>query len=344
MASTYVRAATHAATGDIGWYDARPSKLRQFIDASFASARHNEDNKDNSLLHPKEQLLGVIAPHAGLRYSGATAAKAYQYLRHYLYNGGIGNAVQRIFILGPSHHKGIYGLELSAASSYDTPFGPLTVDTEVINELMSRLRHRGVQVDLTTQSVDENEHSIEMQIPFLSHILHFAPAQTDKVDGEQENPHARTGLASRVKIVPIIVGTTDRRMDDYVLDVMLLYMQDAANVFVYSSDFCHWGRRFRYTYHYKEDAFPVIADSIEAMDHAGMNLIESSDIDGWYEYLWETSNTICGRGPITIGLNWWSKVARDVRTRFVGYAQSNKVKNASDSSVSYAAAVITKML
>lgn len=39
-------------------------------------------------------------------------------------------------------------------------------------------------------------------------------------------------------------------------DILAPYLNDPQNLFVISSDFCHWGSRFRYTY-YDESAGPI---------------------------------------------------------------------------------------
>lgn len=46
----------------------------------------------------------------------------------------------------------------------------------------------------------------------------------------------------------------------------------SENLFVISSDFCHWGKRFRFTYYDK--CHGEIHQSIEALDKQGMSIIE----------------------------------------------------------------------
>lgn len=79
--------------------------------------------------------------------------------------------------------------------------------------------------------------------------------------------------------------------------------------------------------------------SIEAMDREGMRLIESHNSAGFRNYLKETSNTICGRHPISLLLNVINKSRLNLRTEFVKYDQSEHVKDTRGSSVSYAAGV-----
>lgn len=51
------------------------------------------------------------------------------------------------------------------------------------------------------------------------------------------------------------------------------YFDDPGNVFVFSSDFCHWGSRFKFTYYNKEDG--QIWQSIEKLDGEGMIAIQN---------------------------------------------------------------------
>ncbi len=83
------------------------------------------------------------------------------------------------------------------------------------------------------------------------------------------------------------------------------YLADDENLFVISSDFCHWGSNFDY-YYYKTGSNNEKIDvwqSVENLDKRGMNLIESHDFKGFTNYLGETDNTICGRHPIGVFMN-----------------------------------------
>ena len=77
------------------------------------------------------------------------------------------------------------------------------------------------------------------------------------------------------------------------------------------------------------------------MDHAGMALIEAGDVDAFRAYLEETGNTICGRHPICVLLEALRASRKKCGIKFVRYAQSSAAVRPSDSSVSYAAALVT---
>jgi AmmeMemoRadiSam system protein B len=74
---------------------------------------------------------------------------------------------KRVFILGPSHKIYLNGCTISKCDEYDTPIGRLPLDKETIEEL----RGTGEFLDSMSTSVDENEHSIEMQLPYLRKIF-----------------------------------------------------------------------------------------------------------------------------------------------------------------------------
>lgn len=337
---TYSRCASHANTDGNGWYDAVRSRLADSMREYFGNTQALSSNKSATATDEAgTRVLALIAPHAGIGYCGLTSAEAYAALWRYLYPAAAhspGSRVRRVFILGPSHCKAFNGVELSNASQYETPFGNIAIDAELVRTLQGAFQKGGVSAALTTQRTDEEEHSIEMQMPFLSYILHTPYKGT-----------AAQAVAPRVSLVPIIVGWADRASEEQMAQVLRQYMADDQNIFIFSSDFCHWGSRFRYTYHYQKDKYPQVGDSIIAMDHAGMDLLEAKNTDGWYNYLKQTGNTICGRHPISVGLQWWTSprnTASDKTTvEFVGYSQSNTCKTKNDHSVSYAAAVVRQI-
>ena len=115
------------------------------------------------------------------------------------------------------------------------------------------------------------------------------------------------------------------------------YLDDPSHLFVISSDFCHWGRRFGFMHHDRSEG-PVHA-SIEALDRRGMALIERGDGAAFAAYLAAHGNTICGRHPIGVFLACAAACRTPLATRFTHYAQSSRAMTQADSSVSYATAV-----
>ncbi|KAI4374576.1 hypothetical protein MLD38_012557 [Melastoma candidum] len=246
-------------------------------------------------------VRGVIAPHAGYSYSGRAAAYAF---------GNIDpSTISRVFLLGPSHHYYTPKCALSSATIYRTPVGDLPLDLEVIEELKATGKFE--QMDLR---IDEAEHSMEMHLPYLAKVF----------EGYQ------------VKVVPIMVGAVNPENEAMYGNLLAKYVDDPQNFFSVSSDFCHWGSRFNYTYYDKQ--FGAIHKSIEALDKMGMDIIETGDPDAFKRYLMEYDNTICGRHPISVFLHMTKNCSTKIKIKFLRYEQSSQCKSMRDSSVSYASA------
>jgi len=73
---------------------------------------------------------------------------------------------KRVFVLGPSHHFYLTRCALSQCESYETPLGDLKIDRATIAEL-----HKTGQFDRMSMSVDTDEHSIEMHLPYIHKLL-----------------------------------------------------------------------------------------------------------------------------------------------------------------------------
>ena len=67
-----------------------------------------------------------------------------------------------------------------------------------------------------------------------------------------------------VSIVPILVGSLSPEREAHYGRILSKYLSDPSNFFVVSSDFCHWGQRFRYTYYDKSCG--EIHQSIQRLD------------------------------------------------------------------------------
>ncbi len=311
---TYVRAASHSGS----WYVAKGSDLQAQLAGWLADAVADADSAAPPTPTPTP-VRAIIAPHAGFSYSGPTAAYAYKHLDP--------ARVRRVFILGPSHHVHLKACAVSGATVCETPVGNLTVDDGVRAELLQNPLFQRM-----TQGVDEDEHSIEMHLPYVAHVLQHAPGP--------------------VTIVPVMVGALDPAQEAEYGRVFAGYLDDPANFFVVSSDFCHWGSRFRYQ-PYDEAHGETIGAYIEWLDRQGMELIEGGDPQAFTAYLRKYQNTICGRHPIGVFLQAARarKAAHgggnggkggdggNIKVSFVRYAQSSHCKSKHDSSVSYASAV-----
>ncbi|KAI3645395.1 hypothetical protein MP228_008323 [Amoeboaphelidium protococcarum] len=328
--SVRVRQDSHSGSWYLKDQNALSSQLNGWLDNQQSQLADASNNSEASVSGSCVDVntLGLIGPHAGYSYSGRCASHGYSQLCRGM------NSTQplTIYVLGPSHYLYLQNrCALTQCQLLKTPLGTLRVNTEITEQL-----YNSKHFDLLSQSQDEEEHSIEMHLPYIVAACIRAGYKCD-ADGVLEN----------VSIVPIVVGHLDNKsvMDAYAFELSRCSLnaqslQSQQIRVIVSSDFCHYGKRFRYT-PFKER----IHSNIVQMDHDGMKLIENQDLDGFLSYLDTTGNTICGRYPICILLSWLNLV-RDqdylaaINVKFVNYDQSNECNDNNDSSVSYATATI----
>lgn len=112
---------------------------------------------------PRHPPKALIAPHAGYIYSGPVAGSAYASL------GSAAETISRVVILAPAHRLAFRGIAYSSASHFQTPLGLVPVDEASL---------AGISTLPLLQENDpafQDEHSIEVQLPFLQTVLvHFS--------------------------------------------------------------------------------------------------------------------------------------------------------------------------
>ena len=101
----------------------------------------------------------IIAPHAGYIYSGPIAASVYARI------AGARKTIRRVALLGPSHRVGFRGLALSSADYFDTPLGRVRLDRAAIAAI------RDLPQVIELDRAHAQEHSLEVQLPFLQQVL-----------------------------------------------------------------------------------------------------------------------------------------------------------------------------
>ncbi len=107
------------------------------------------------------KVLGLISPHAGYFYSGATAGYAYRCVQ--------GSSYDICAVFSPLHDYLPYDLMTSAHDAYGTPLGNIKVDTDTIFKLAPKIQERaGVSLQHIS---NDREHSLEIQLPFLQIVL-----------------------------------------------------------------------------------------------------------------------------------------------------------------------------
>ena len=175
------------------WYPAQPDALAREVDRYLAAAGEP----------PAGDPIAIIAPHAGLMYSGPIAAHAYSMLR--------GRDIEVAVLAGPSHYVGFEGVAIYERGAFETPFGPMRISEHCADAIA--MGSRQIQSHPTAHV---REHSLEMQLPFLKRVL------------------------PDVEIVPLVMGH-QRRETAYALgDAIATAVKGRKAVIVASTDLSHY--------------------------------------------------------------------------------------------------------
>ena len=169
--------------------------------------------------HENWNVRAIISPHAGYVFSGKIAAEAFHSIPE-------NSVYKNIFIIGSSHIMLFDGASVYNTGDYITPLGKVTVNREIADKLKSENAVFNYPVNAHIQ-----EHSIEVQVPFIQYYFKETPM-----------------------IVPIIIGTNNESIVKEIAEALRPYFT-TDNLFLISSDFSH----------YPSDADAKMTDSTTAL-------------------------------------------------------------------------------
>ncbi len=103
----------------------------------------------------KEEVIGLVSPHAGYVYSGPVAGATISRIKF----------KDTFIIMGPNHTG--YGKPFSIMTSgvWKTPLGSVEIDSALAERILAASRH--IEEDFEAH---RSEHSIEVQLPFLQYF------------------------------------------------------------------------------------------------------------------------------------------------------------------------------
>ncbi|MBU2535641.1 MAG: AmmeMemoRadiSam system protein B, partial [Chloroflexi bacterium] len=103
----------------------------------------------------KQEVIGLVSPHAGYMYSGPVAGAVISRVKF----------KDTFIILGPNHTGRGKPLSIMSEGKWQTPLGDVEIDAELAQHLLSISHH--LQEDDAAHAF---EHSIEVQLPFLQYF------------------------------------------------------------------------------------------------------------------------------------------------------------------------------
>jgi len=177
------------------WYPASPQALAEEVDRHLGAV-----DEEPVALAP---LVALVAPHAGLMYSGAVAASAYRLLR--------GRTFETVVLVGPSHFVGFEGVSVYRGLGFDTPLGLAEIDQESAAGLLD-----GSPVLRDHPAPHRREHSLEMHLPFLRRV------------------------APQARIVPLLMGFQTAEVAFALGDVLASVLSGRRALLIASTDLSHY--------------------------------------------------------------------------------------------------------
>jgi hypothetical protein len=174
------------------FYPADSTDLIAILDDLFSLAENKKSSK---------KPRAIIAPHAGLIFSGQSAAQIYSIVA--------GLSYERAIIIAPSHRHTHIDFFIGDYEGYQTPLGVLKTDRDIVEKLIA------TKAFIYDERVDAREHSLEMQLPFLKYSF------------------------PEIEIVPIIFCRQNLenaiKLKDFIVDLL-----DDDTLLVISTDLSHF--------------------------------------------------------------------------------------------------------
>jgi len=262
------------------WYPGNPEVLRQTVGEYLSGA--NPSGAEG-------KVVTAIVPHAGYVYSGRVAAYSYKLLQR--------SAPKTVFLIGPSHRVGFRGISVSQYSGYKTPLGVAPVDQDLAKKLLSM----NPQMKWVSQA-DAQEHSLEIQIPFLQSVL------------------------KEFHIVPILMGEQDLETCALLAKSLVQVLRNKENaVILASTDLSH--------FHTDQQARTLDGDFIRHVREFAPEALAKAVVSGSCE--------ACGAGPAIAGMLAARELGAN-RSVILHYANSGDVTGDRRQVVGYLSAALIK--
>lgn len=192
------------------WYSDDEKKLSKDIE----QAENSEFGVGDSQNIPRGKLLGVISPHAGLMYSGATATHAHKLL-HSVYP-----TTSTLIIIGPDHRGVGKGISFYPSGSWESPLGTSAIDDEFLQDARKHdWEYEYIEFSHRSHLL---EHSLEMQLPFVHYYYDNKPRMVPIMITHQNTytaNHLANFFTNRInnieEITPMVVSSDCSHEQDY---------------------------------------------------------------------------------------------------------------------------------
>lgn len=260
-----------------------PMKLRKSVfsgrfyeDHPISLQNELEQYLSKSIIFSNNQSLSIISPHAGYVFSGQVSADAFKQIK-------ADSIYEHIFIIAPSHHALEKGAAIFNSGDFETPLGIVKVDKEFCTELLKKYPN----LFHLNDDAHNQEHSIEVQLPFLQVLL-----------------------KKNFSIVPILI-TTDNISECQEIAHALFPFFNTKNLFIISSDLSHYPEYNQAIRTDHETIDAILTGNAEVFDSVANRISKPSNI----------LTRACGRYPIAT-LLYLMQMSNHCQIKLISYINS----------------------
>ena len=238
------------------FYPSDPEELKAAVDRYLKEAA-----SDVSPVSPEQEILMILVPHAGYEFSGRTASIAFARIKDRAYD--------TVILIGCPHRVPVQGAAVYCGNGFHTPLGTVPVDRTLAKAIAA-------SSDLITDDPSPHiqEHSLEVELPFLSRTL------------------------GDYSIVPVLVSG-----DTQTLEIVAESIVDAVRrtrggtegvLFLISSDLSHYPKA--------EDSRAVDNEILEAFCSLDIQRLVSTNSDIMGRGIDDLACTMCGLEAAYVGI------------------------------------------
>jgi len=253
-----------------------------------------------------DKISGAIVPHAGWLFSGTLAAKAFSAVKK------VRDDVDTFVLLGAAHSATGAALPIFESGCWETPLGNISVNSELAKEIIKK-----TQLAVANPFAHQNEHSIEVLIPFIQYLF----------------PNA--------KIVPIIIPPVSVSIEFGNTLAQIIKDNNTENtITIASTDLTHYGAS--YGFENQESGIDGLKWAKEINDKIFINHALHLEAELLLESSLECGNA-CGPGAVAAFISCMKEFGI-LEGTLLGHTHSNEVMlekfgKISTESVGYAAIV-----
>ena len=223
------------------FYASDPHELRQDVERYLGNVEK---------MRIDGRIVALISPHAAYPYSGQVAAYAYKLLE--------GMHFDDVVVIAPSHRVDFLGASIYDGEGYETPLGIVPISGE-----LSRKISGGSEIIEYVPQAHAQEHSLEVQIPFLQSVL------------------------KKFRLIPMVMGPTwNFAVCQQLSQAIIQSIEGKRALIIASSDLTH-------SYNYQQ---------VVGQDKLLARRVEKFDIAGLEEDLRKGKCQACGGGPILVAM------------------------------------------